>query len=74
MSEVITPRGACARGKVVGRVVVVVVVVVSTKIKVSKYSKAPDDFTVTVPDAGTKQWICKTCDNALKRGKLPAQA
>ena len=42
--------------------------------KVTKYSKAPDDFTVTVPDAGTKQWICKTCDNALKRGKLPAQA
>ena len=36
--------------------------------KVIKYSKAPDDFTVTLPDAGTKQWICKTCDNALKRG------
>ena len=40
--------------------------------KVTKYSKAPDDF--TVPDSGTKQWMCKTCDNALKRGKLPAQA
>ena len=40
--------------------------------KVTKYSKAPDDF--TVPHSGTKQWICKTCDNALKRGKLPAQA
>ena len=40
--------------------------------KVTKYSKAPDDF--TAPHSGTKQWICKTCDNALKRGKLPAQA
>ena len=42
--------------------------------KVTKYSKAPDDFTVTVPDSGIKQWMCNTCDNALKRGKLPAQA
>ena len=45
--------------------------------KVTKYSKAPDDFTVIVPDAGTKQWICKTCDicdNALKQRKFPAQA
>ena len=42
--------------------------------KVTKYSKAPDDFTVIVPDSGIKQWMCKTCDNALKRGKLPAQA
>ena len=42
------------------------------ELKVTKYSKAPDDF--TVPYSGTKQWMCKTCDNALKRGKLPAQA
>ena len=40
--------------------------------KVFKYSKAPEEF--TIPAAGTKQWICKTCDHALKRGKLPAQA
>ena len=40
--------------------------------KVTKYNKAPDDF--TVPDSGIKQWMCKTCDNPLKRGKLPAQA
>ena len=40
--------------------------------KVTKYNKAPDDFTVL--DSGIKQWMCKTCDNALKRGKLPAQA
>ena len=42
------------------------------KFKVTEYSKAPDDF--IVPDSGIKQWMCKTCDNALKRGKLPAQA
>ena len=40
--------------------------------KVSKYSNTPDEF--TVPYSGTKQWVCKTCDNALKGGKLPAQA
>ena len=40
---------------------------------VIKYSKAPEDFTASAT-CGTKQWICKTCDHALKRGKLPAQA
>ena len=40
----------------------------------SSRSPNTDDFTVTVSDDGTKQWVCKTCDNALKRGKLPAQA
>ena len=42
--------------------------------KITKYSNAPDDLTVAIPDSKIKQWICKTCDNALKRGKLPAQA
>jgi len=38
----------------------------------SKYPKAPKEFDVfSVMD---KQWICKTCDCALRRGKLPAQA
>ena len=27
-----------------------------------------------MPNSETKQWICKTCDHGLKRGKLPAQA
>ena len=40
--------------------------------KASKYSKAPEDF--TVPNSETKQWICMTCDHNLKRGRLPAQA
>jgi hypothetical protein len=40
--------------------------------KISKYSKVPEEF--TVPDSGTKQWMCKTCVHGLKRGKLPAQA
>ena len=35
MLRVVTPR-ACARGKVIGRVVVVVVVVMSTKIAISR--------------------------------------
>ena len=34
-AKLITPR-ACARGKVIGRVVVVIVVVVSTKIAISR--------------------------------------
>ena len=41
----------------------------------SNYNKAPCEFvvpeTVSVQD---KQWICKTCHSALKRGRLPAQA
>ena len=41
--------------------------------KLTKYDKAPKDFTAPAT-CGTKQWICRTCDHALKRGKLPAQA
>ena len=41
--------------------------------KLTKYNKAPTDFTAPA-SCGTKQWICKTCDHALKRGKLPGQA
>ena len=40
-----------------------------------KYDKAPSEF--VVPESlglQCKQWICKTCHNALKRGVLPAQA
>ena len=37
----------------------------------SKYDKAPNEF--VVPECQNKQWICKTCHNALKRGALPAQ-
>ena len=41
--------------------------------KLTKYNKTPEDFSAAA-SSGTKQWICKTCDHALKRGKLPAQA
>ena len=43
--------------------------------RVSKYDRAPSEFvapeSVNVQD---KQWICKTCHNAFKRGVLRAQA
>jgi hypothetical protein len=32
----------------------------------------PDEF--VVPESRDKQWICKTCHNALKQRVLPAQA
>ena len=38
----------------------------------SKYDKASSEF--VVPESQNKQWICKTCHNALKQGALPAQA
>ena len=43
--------------------------------QVSKYDRAPSEFIVSesVMVQG-KQWICKTCHNALKHGVLPAQA
>ena len=41
--------------------------------KFTKYSQAPEDFTAPT-SSGTKQLICRTCDHALKQGKLPAQA
>ncbi len=43
---------------------------------ISKYSKAPDEVLSTPArtSARDKVWICKTCDYALRRGKLPAQA
>ena len=47
------------------------------KFHVSKYDKAPSEFVIheTVSTQNSnKQWICKTCHNALKRGALPAQA
>ena len=43
--------------------------------QLSKYHKAPSEFFVSVSvSLQDKQWICKTCHNALKRGVLPAQA
>lgn len=44
------------------------------KFKSNKYSRAPEEFTVTVAESEIKQWICKTCNHALTQGKLPAQA
>ena len=39
------------------------------------YDKAPSEFVVSKSvSAQDKQWICKTCHSALKRGVLPAQA
>ena len=43
--------------------------------QVSKYNKAPSE--IVMPEsvsAQDKQWICKTCHNALNRGVLPVQA
>ena len=43
--------------------------------QVSNYDRAPSEF--VVPQSvwlQCKQWIGKTCHNALKRGVLPAQA
>ena len=43
--------------------------------KISKYSKTSVEFVVSeCVSVSDKEWICKTCDNALNRGKLPAQA
>ena len=43
--------------------------------QVFKYDKAPEEFVVHVPvSAQDKEWICKTCHNALRQGVLPAQA
>jgi hypothetical protein len=43
--------------------------------KVFNYDKAPSEFVIPESvSAHDKQWICKTCHNALKRGVLPAQA
>ena len=41
--------------------------------KISKHTKVPEEFAVCI-SAKNKAWICKTCDYALKRGKMPAQA
>ena len=44
---------------------------------VSKYDKAPSEFVIHESVRAqnlNKQWICKTCHNALKWGALPAQA
>ena len=39
------------------------------------YAKAPSEFIMPKSaSAQDKQWICKTCHSALKRGVLPAQA
>ena len=41
----------------------------------SKYSKAPEECVeFEHVSAGGKVWICKTCDCALRQGKMPAQA
>lgn len=47
----------------------------------TKYKKLSEDFMNKVfppefkyTSAQQKVWICKTCDNTLKRGKMPAQA
>ena len=43
---------------------------------ISKYTKAPEEFaTMSVcTSAKDKVWLCKTCDYALRRGRMPAQA
>ena len=39
------------------------------------YNKAPSEFVMPKSvSAQDKEWICKTCHRALKRGVLPAQA
>ena len=47
----------------------------------SKYTKASNDLLEQVfcieygyTSSDGKQWLCKTCDTALSRGKLPVQA
>ena len=41
----------------------------------SKYDRAPSEFVAPESvNVHNKQWICKTCHNAFKRGVLPAQA
>jgi DNA replication protein DnaC len=44
--------------------------------KISKYTKAPQEFATMSErtSAKDKVWICKTCDYALRRGRMPAQA
>ena len=49
--------------------------------KATKYSKLSENFIQTVfpreviyTSAQQKVWICRTCDNTLKRGRMPAQA
>ena len=45
-----------------------------------KYSKCTDEMLQYVLSEGSlydndgKQWICKTCDGALIKGNIPAQA
>ena len=43
---------------------------------ISKYPKAPEEFvSMSVrTSAKDKVWICKTCDYALRRGRMPAQS
>ena len=44
--------------------------------KTTNYTKAPAEFaTMSVcTSAKDKVWVCKTCDYALRRGRVPAQA
>ena len=44
--------------------------------KISKYPKGPQEFTTMIgcTSAKDKVWVCKTCDYALRRGRMPAQA
>ena len=44
--------------------------------KISKYTKAPQEFATTTVRTSAKDrvWMCKTCDYALRRGRMPAQA
>ena len=46
-----------------------------------KYIKASNELLEQVfsaehsyTNSGGKQWVCKTCDGALKRGNMPLQA
>ena len=42
--------------------------------KTTKYTKAPAEFANIYTSAKDKVWVCKTCDYALRRGRVPAQA
>ena len=44
--------------------------------KISKYTKEPQEFATTTvrTSAKDKVWICKTCDYALRRRRMPVQA
>ena len=44
--------------------------------EISKYPRAPEKFATMsrFTSAKDKVWVCKTCDYAPRRGRMPAQA